>query len=114
MTALRLLTSNGKDKKTLQLVGKLHLEQWPIKEGKGRYTGNTTKPEIKDFLMNPVYGFTGVARGKKNLYRATNCSRAIQQHEIMSGKEQCNNAKNSEETEDGGTTKTPEHIGNGG
>jgi hypothetical protein len=34
---------------------KPHLEQWPIKEGKGRYTGNTTKAEIKDFLVNPVY-----------------------------------------------------------
>ena len=37
---------------------KPHLEQWTIKEGKGRYTGNTTKAEIKDFLVNPVYGLT--------------------------------------------------------
>jgi hypothetical protein len=51
---------------------------------------------------------------KKIYTEPTNCSRAIQQHEIMNGKEQCNDAKNNEEMEDGGTSKTPEHIGSGG
>jgi hypothetical protein len=47
--------SDGKDKKAYQAMVEPFLSQWPISEGKGKYTDKTTKAEIKAFLMN---GFT--------------------------------------------------------
>lgn len=34
------------------------VKQWPITDGKGKYTDKTTKAEIKAFLMNPAYAIT--------------------------------------------------------
>ena len=64
--------SEGKDKKAYQAMVELFLSQWPISNGKGRYTDKTIKAEIKAFLMD---GFTttmprGVAKASSMLNKS--------------------------------------------
>jgi len=40
------------------------LSQWPISEGKGKYTDKATKGKIKAFLMDSERGFTTTMPGR--------------------------------------------------